>query len=165
MSEQATNCPVCLDAILPDKCGTLPCGHKFHLGCISEWVVQHYRDGANVPSRCPVCRRSTESTREHGDLLSQLGRQELLRLVRDKVLPKERALQEEAQRIQRSLEYHRSFCPLHNGSFQVSPVLWIGTQFQMTEEARFDVFNTAFESLESVGQGSSNLSVVFHVQS
>ncbi|KAJ3584812.1 hypothetical protein NHX12_015307 [Muraenolepis orangiensis] len=52
-TEEQFNCPVCLD--LPKDPATIPCGHSYCMGCISDyWSVA---DAAGTYS-CPECRRA-----------------------------------------------------------------------------------------------------------
>lgn len=45
----ADECPICLSGLAyGDDCSTLTCGHKFHAGCIYNWLDRDHR--------CPVCR-------------------------------------------------------------------------------------------------------------
>lgn len=42
-------CAVCLDGLQGMSVRTLRCGHRFHTGCIDEWVIR----GNN---ECPLCK-------------------------------------------------------------------------------------------------------------
>jgi hypothetical protein len=46
---EGESCNICLQGLLTaDVLKVLPCKHRFHEGCIREWLVQHNR-------RCPLC--------------------------------------------------------------------------------------------------------------
>ena len=50
MGCEEETCSICLDEYEPvDKCRCLPCGHKFHSGCISKWLTER-------SSTCPLCK-------------------------------------------------------------------------------------------------------------
>lgn len=42
-------CCICLDK-LNNNIKTLPCGHKFHINCLNEWILSN--------PTCPICRAS-----------------------------------------------------------------------------------------------------------
>eukprot|EP00930_Biecheleria_cincta_P037036 TRINITY_DN25398_c0_g1_i1.p1 TRINITY_DN25398_c0_g1~~TRINITY_DN25398_c0_g1_i1.p1 ORF type:complete len:1093 (+),score=209.35 TRINITY_DN25398_c0_g1_i1:69-3347(+) len=48
-SGEASDCPVCLDAMSPQKTAVLPCAHAFHFACICKLLAS----GSQV---CPTCR-------------------------------------------------------------------------------------------------------------
>lgn len=47
-----TECPICL--IPMTNCLILPCKHRFHIKCISEWAEVQDRRGHT--QTCPICR-------------------------------------------------------------------------------------------------------------
>ncbi|KAL3634142.1 hypothetical protein CASFOL_021196 [Castilleja foliolosa] len=44
----AADCAVCLDEFYGDVGVLINCGHKFHVGCINEWLKEK--------NNCPLCR-------------------------------------------------------------------------------------------------------------
>jgi len=50
---QNEECCICLDMDNTGEWSILPCGHKFHMRCVSEWIVNH--------QTCPVCRFNLSS--------------------------------------------------------------------------------------------------------
>ena len=44
-------CRICFEEVLPGKLAALPCGHEYHLSCISSWAA------STLGVRCPVCRK------------------------------------------------------------------------------------------------------------
>ncbi|KAI4986151.1 hypothetical protein ZWY2020_018781 [Hordeum vulgare] len=54
----ATDCTVCLCAIVPRAEAQLACRHRFHTTCIDEWV----RSSPASPT-CPVCRAAVQPPR------------------------------------------------------------------------------------------------------
>jgi hypothetical protein len=44
------DCVICMDKLKKNNTVVLPCTHKFHINCISEWAQNHYT--------CPLCRKS-----------------------------------------------------------------------------------------------------------
>ena len=47
-----SSCAICLDPLSTDV-GALPCQHKFHIGCVREWLVRR--------ATCPECRKCVGS--------------------------------------------------------------------------------------------------------
>mmetsp|Transcript_107365 Transcript_107365/g.311979 ORF Transcript_107365/g.311979 Transcript_107365/m.311979 type:complete len:128 (+) Transcript_107365:379-762(+) len=55
LSDDGTNCPVCLEAYcVGDQLRTLPCLHRMHTSCIDPWLKQN--------AVCPVCKFSAVVT-------------------------------------------------------------------------------------------------------
>lgn len=50
---QNEECCICLDMDNTGEWSILPCGHKFHMRCVSEWIINH--------QTCPVCRFNLSS--------------------------------------------------------------------------------------------------------
>ena len=48
ISTNSSSCSICFDPHLNTKTLHLPCGHEFHLHCISQWLSQKHS--------CPICR-------------------------------------------------------------------------------------------------------------
>jgi len=51
---QSIDCAICLDDFNQNPTETLPCGHTFHIDCITPWLI--------IRTTCPVCRSSTRET-------------------------------------------------------------------------------------------------------
>ena len=53
-----TECSICREAVVPRTTGSteMTCGHKFHLGCISDWLTR-----GHGPKSCPLCRTDATS--------------------------------------------------------------------------------------------------------
>lgn len=48
------DCPICMDTLFASKSVlTTPCAHKFHAGCVIEWLNK------SATKECPVCRAAT----------------------------------------------------------------------------------------------------------
>jgi hypothetical protein len=48
--ENATDCSICLDPMVPDQKTKLSCKHVYHKLCISDWLETH--------NTCPTCVRN-----------------------------------------------------------------------------------------------------------
>jgi hypothetical protein len=53
-----TDCSICREAVVPRATGSteMTCGHKFHPGCISDWLTR-----GHGPKSCPLCRTDATS--------------------------------------------------------------------------------------------------------
>ena len=53
-----TECSICREAVVPRTTGSteMTCGHKFHPGCISDWLTR-----GHGPKSCPLCRTDATS--------------------------------------------------------------------------------------------------------
>lgn len=49
--ENLDECSICLETINAGDCFTFPCGHRYHIGCITKW----YEEGKTT---CPNCRQN-----------------------------------------------------------------------------------------------------------
>ncbi|KAF8454729.1 hypothetical protein BGX38DRAFT_1328340 [Terfezia claveryi] len=62
-------CVVCLEEYIPNvsRVMRLPCGHEFHVGCITPWLVTRRRT-------CPICKGDVvKMVREKGGVVSREG--------------------------------------------------------------------------------------------
>lgn len=53
-SPEDDDCAICLAALSTRPRLRLPCGHRFHVACVSRWLA---RPSASSAPSCPVCRR------------------------------------------------------------------------------------------------------------
>ena len=51
-SENCEECSICYKST--ENGHTFECGHRFHVGCIEQWLT------SNITGGCPLCRISTE---------------------------------------------------------------------------------------------------------
>ena len=163
------NCAICLcEMDSSSNLATLLCDHQFHETCISQWMLVQLNSegsaGSWSPPNCPVCRGSAEESKEHGDLLANLGKDKLIDLIQNQLLPKQKALDYEAERIQSAITFHANYCPVHNGTFRNSRVVWMGTDFDLNPQTRMGVADSIFQQFETRETNMDDLQVVFHIQ-
>lgn len=49
--DEDTTCSICMESYtIGEQLRVLPCEHRFHCGCVEEWLRHHYK--------CPLCRAS-----------------------------------------------------------------------------------------------------------
>jgi hypothetical protein len=60
-------CAICLDGV-EDAGKEMPCGHRFHGGCLERWLGVH--------GNCPVCRRELPPAKEEDNAAADGGGEE-----------------------------------------------------------------------------------------
>lgn len=57
VQQRDDKCVICLEAFRTgDRLRVLPCGHRFHCGCIDKWLSGSFSDVNCVNSSCPTCK-------------------------------------------------------------------------------------------------------------
>jgi hypothetical protein len=57
----ATTCSICFEEYhTHDVMRVMPCGHRFHVDCVDEWLLGKPKPGDIRRFVCPLCSRSLE---------------------------------------------------------------------------------------------------------
>jgi len=75
MNESNTGAPVCVicqeDFFRGDRLRILPCGHKFHIGCIDHWLLGTNTEEDCVTSGCPTCKKTVTEHQVEDEVIVQ----------------------------------------------------------------------------------------------